>query len=87
MKWFSATLPLLRGGFYEPSSIFMGKFPVPVIPDDKRALLIGNVQKILHNPSSPDVPQLEAEINKMVYDAYNLTPEEILIVEEKQTED
>lgn len=33
--------------------------------------------------SCPDVPRLEAEINKLVYTLYDLTPEEIAIVEGK----
>ena len=42
------------------------------------------VEKILTNPDSPDVPHLEAEINKLVYALYDLTPEEIEIVEGKR---
>jgi len=40
--------------------------------------------KILANPDSPDVPRLEAEINKQVYELYDLTPEEIAIVEGRE---
>jgi len=32
---------------------------------------------------SPDVPRLEAEIDRQVYDIYGLTPDEIAIVEGK----
>ena len=39
---------------------------------------------ILDNPDSPDVPRLEKEIDKLVYDLYDLTPEEIAIVEGKK---
>ena len=34
--------------------------------------------------NSPDVPRIEAEINKLVYALYGLTPEEIAIVEGKR---
>lgn len=33
---------------------------------------------------SPDVPQLEAEIDRLVYDLYGLTEEEIAVVEGKR---
>jgi len=42
------------------------------------------VEKILSDPDSPEVPHLEAEINKPVYVLYNFTPEEIVIVEGKE---
>lgn len=32
-------------------------------------------------PDSPNVPRLEAEINNLVYKLYDLTPEEVKIVE------
>ena len=40
-------------------------------------------EKILANPDSPAVPQLEAEIDRLVYDLYGLTEEEIALVEGK----
>lgn len=46
--------------------------------------LLERVQKILAAPDSPDVPQLEAEIDRLVYDLYSLTEEEIALVEGKQ---
>ena len=81
MQWFVSTLPLLRGGFFEPSAIFMQQFPLVVASDKQRAPIIERVNKILANPDSPDVPCLEAELNQMVYDLYSLTPREIEIVE------
>jgi adenine-specific DNA-methyltransferase len=38
-------------------------------------------EKILANPDSPTVPQLEAEIDRLVYELYGLTEEEIALVE------
>jgi hypothetical protein len=35
---------------------------------------------MINNPES-DVPRLEAEIDKLVYELYDLTPDEIAIVE------
>lgn len=44
-----------------------------------------NLQKILANPDSPAVPQLEAEIDRLVYELYGLTGEEIALVERVKT--
>jgi hypothetical protein len=84
MQWFVFTLPLLRGGFFEPSAIFMQRFPVVSATDKQKALIIERVQTIFANSDSPDVPRLEAEINKLVYNLYYLTPKEIGIVENAQ---
>ncbi|OPX98171.1 MAG: Modification methylase PaeR7I [Syntrophorhabdus sp. PtaB.Bin006] len=80
-EWFAATLPLLRGGFYEPSAVFMKDFPVPSVADTQKSAIAALVQQILADPDSPNVPRLETDINRLVYDLYGLTPEEIRIVE------
>ncbi len=82
-QWFYSTLPLLRGAFFEPSSIFMQHFPIAKASDKERAPIIKYVEKIIANPDSPDVPRLEKEIDKLIYDLYGLTPEEIAIVEKE----
>ncbi len=41
-------------------------------------------ENILANPESPAVPQLEAEIDRLVYELYGLTEEEIVLVERKR---
>lgn len=79
--WFRVTLPLLRGGFFEPSAIFMNKFPIFPATDTQKAPIIERVQKILTDPESPDTPHLEKQIDQMVYELYGLTEEEIKIVE------
>ena len=84
MQWFRSTLPLLRGGFYEPSSVFMENYPVFPANDEQKTPIIIRVQKILAAPDSPNVPMLEIEIDQMVYKLYDLTPEEIKIVENKK---
>jgi adenine-specific DNA-methyltransferase len=97
MQWFVSTLPLLRGSFFEPSAIFMEQFPVAVASDKQKAPIIKLVNKILADPDGPDVPRLEAEIDRLVYALYlsapqrgatrqasGLTPEEIEIVEGKR---
>ena len=59
----------------------MEDLPVSPATDKQKEPIIDRVQNILANPDSPDVPRLEAEINKLVYDLYDLTKEEIEIVE------
>ena len=61
--------------------IFMEQFPVPILNDAMKSTLTKYVRNILANPDSPDVPRLESEIDKLVYNLYGLTPEEIAIVE------
>jgi adenine-specific DNA-methyltransferase len=46
--------------------------------------IIEYVRKILTNPDSPDVPRLEAEIDRLIYELYGLTEEEIALVEGKK---
>jgi adenine-specific DNA-methyltransferase len=52
---------------------------VPVFPatEKQKAPIIQLVQTILSDPDSPSVPKLEAEINRIVYSPYNLSPDEI----------
>jgi len=82
-QWFHATLPLLRGGFFEPSSIFMEHFPVFPATDTQKAPIIERVREILADPASPAVPQLEAEVDTLIYELYGLTDTEIGIIEKK----
>ena len=51
--------------------------------EDQQAPIIERVQKILAAPDAPEVPQLEAEIDQLVYALYGLTDEEIALVEGK----
>jgi hypothetical protein len=60
------------------------KLPIPIISNELQQPLINKVNEILQlkqeNPQA-DTQTLETEINKMVYELYGLTPEEIAIVE------
>ena len=75
--------PPVRGGFMELRKIYLEQLPIPTATDTQKAPIIDHVQKILANPASPDVPRLEAEIDRLVYELYGLTEEEIALVEEK----
>jgi hypothetical protein len=73
----------VRGGFYRMKMIYVEQLPIPSATDAQQAPIIERVQKILAAPDSPDVPQLEAEIDRLVYALYGLTDEEIAVVEGK----
>lgn len=60
------------------------KFPIKVVPTKEQNILIEIVDKIIktkkQNPTADTTP-LECEIDKLVYELYGLTEEEISIVE------
>jgi len=64
---------------------YVGKIPVPVVTFEQQEPIIELFYKILaakNTDPNADVSELENEIDKIVYSLYNLTPEEIAIVEE-----
>jgi hypothetical protein len=71
----------LQNGYLQAYRENLFQIPVFHATDTQKAPIIEHVQKILANPTSPDVPRLEAEIDRMVYELYGLTEEEIGIVE------
>ena len=74
----------LMGGFFEPSAIYMEKIPIPEISDAKRIPFIALVNQILDlKKIGGDTATLERRIDVMVYELYDLTREEIAIVEGK----
>jgi hypothetical protein len=84
MFLFEDLLSKLQGNFYEPSSIFMKYFPIPTATKKQQKLLKQLVEQILTvkqaDPQANTTP-LEAKINRVVYQLYNLTAEEIQIIE------
>jgi hypothetical protein len=79
---FDKCLAKLQNGYYEPSSIFMKDFPIPVTT--KPEAIETFVNKILltkSKDSKADVSKLEHQIDQLVYQLYDLTPEEINIIE------
>ena len=61
-----------------------GQISFTICSDIQKAPIIKLVQTILADPDSPSVPQLESEINHLVYALYPLTREEIEIIEGKK---
>ena len=63
---------------------YVKEFPIPEVASDQQALIIELVDQILdakHTDPDADVSELENEIDQIVYLLYDLTPEEIVIVE------
>ena len=81
--WISSQAAVRSGGFLEYKPMYVGTVPVFSASDKQKAPAIKYIQTILTNPESTDVPRLEKEIDKLVYDLYGLTPEEIEMVEGK----
>lgn len=83
MNWFYSHIsPAIRGGFFRFIAQYMEQIPVVSASEIQKAPIVERVRAILKNPDGPDMPNLEAEINTLIFDLYDLTAEEIAIVEE-----
>ena len=60
---------------------YLQQLPIPPATEAQQVEITSLVQQILAAPDSPDVPRLEAEIDRLVYDLYGLADEEIALVE------
>ena len=80
---FSIESSAISGGFFRWKRQYMENIPIPPATAAQQAPIIERVQKILAAPDSPDVPQLEAEIDHLVYALYGLNEDEIAVVEGK----
>jgi hypothetical protein len=78
---FSKTSSEISGGFFRWKRQYMEQIPICAATDTQQTPIIEHVHNILANPDSPAVPQLEAEIDRLVYELYGLTEEEIALVE------
>ena len=83
--WFyTKTSTQIRGGFVRFIAQYVSQIPIPNIDPSQKALLENLVDKILvakRSAPDADVTALENEIDRVVYSLYDLTPEEIAIVE------
>ena len=83
--WFyTKTSTQIRGGFVRFIAQYVSQIPIPIIKPAQKALISKLVNKILaakRTDPDADVSELENEIDQIVYSLYNLTPEEIAIVE------
>ena len=66
---------------------YVGKIPIPNLVPEQQTAIINLVNEILNVKSTaPDVDtsSLEKKIDKLIYELYNLTEDEIAIVEGKE---
>ncbi len=83
--YYIRSLGVIRsGGFFEYKPMFVEQLPVPKISESEQQPLIDLVENILSMREAnqeADVSAIETEIDQLVYKLYNLTPDEIAIVE------
>ncbi|MFH1628268.1 MAG: TaqI-like C-terminal specificity domain-containing protein, partial [Pseudomonadota bacterium] len=83
--WFYLNISsMIQGGFVRFIAQYIEQIPIPSATDAQKALISELVRKILADPDSPAVPRLEEEIDKLVYALYDLTTEEIRIIEKEK---
>ena len=71
----------LTGGARAMQMPYMEQLPIAHAKPKQKSPITQRVQIILADPSSPDIPRLEAEIDKLVFDLYSLTkPERALVL-------
>lgn len=84
MFLFENLLSKLQGDFYEPSSIFMKDFPIPTATKSQRTAIEKLVQKCLtakKGDRHADTTKEEKAIDRLVYKLYQLTYEEVKIID------
>ena len=80
---FRDNFPELQGGTRELSKVFFEQLPIPQISKPAQQPFIALVDKILTaKQQGQDTTALESQIDEMVYELYDLSDEEINIIEE-----
>jgi adenine-specific DNA-methyltransferase len=74
--------PIKQGGFYKISSQYLNSFPIPKLEGEISNSISDLVLKI-QTSNSTDTTDIENQIDQLVYKLYDLTEEEIKIVEGK----
>jgi len=75
-----------KGGRLELRTIYMETLPVPKVKPQQAKEIAQRVEKILalkKKDQTTDISTLEDEIDQIVYKLYNLTPDEVKIIEGK----
>jgi type I restriction-modification system DNA methylase subunit len=82
--FFPQICPSIRGGFMRFKSIYVEQIPIPITatPEPIEAL-VNKILQVKSKDHLADVTKLEHQIDQLVYQLYNLTPEEIKLVEGK----
>lgn len=70
----------VRGSTFVMQAIYISQIPVALISKSQKTPIIERVKTILADPTAPDVRRLEAEIDELVFELYQLTDEERVLV-------
>ena len=74
---------LKNGGYYQYSANILNRCPIPTPSEDQNRMIVDLVDSITNKKKSGDnTSALESEIDRLVYQLYGLTEEEIKIIEE-----
>jgi len=82
--YFNLSCPTSGVGTSRWKKVYVVKIPIPKLPAREQAPFLEQIEKILalkKKTPEADVSALEAEIDKLVYKLYDLTPAEISIIE------
>ncbi|NWJ97022.1 MAG: Eco57I restriction-modification methylase domain-containing protein, partial [Chloroflexi bacterium] len=72
----------IRGGYLRFFSIYVGQIPISTPKPEQRVKIEGLVNKLIEQgPDAPGATEWQAEIDRVVYEIYGLTDEEIALVE------
>ena len=75
-----------QGGFLEFKPMYVSPIAIPDQPENEGiSALVSQILAAKHTNPDADVSKLENEIDQIVYLLYDLTPEEIAIVETAET--
>ena len=85
-KWIRENCPELQGGTRELRKVFFEHIPIPPVTTANQYLVtriekrVDQILALKHTDTDADTSALEAEIDQLVYQLYELTPEEIGMV-------
>jgi adenine-specific DNA-methyltransferase len=80
--WFYSQIsPQIQNGYYRFIAQYCQQIPIPAATPSEQAELETLVRRILENPTAGDVAVKEAEINEQVYRLFDLSREEIALIE------
>ena len=70
-----------NGGYFEYKPMFVEQLPIPKVSEDKQTEISQLVSQILKlKENNGDTTNLETQIDNIVFDIYQLTPEEVAII-------
>ena len=80
--WFMIqTGTVLANGYYRFKPAYLKPFPVPDIPKEYDIKLTGLAKRIIQEDSSEIRAAITSEIDKLIFELYNLNIDDIRIVE------